>query len=132
MPPPHGKLGGADGTCRDPPAVDASPTPRSMTMESCPRVSVVIPTYQRRLSVERTLQALSAQTMPADQFEVVVSIDGSMDGTREMLDACRTPYTLVAQWQRNRGRAAACNRGVALARGDVIVLLDDDMEPTPW
>jgi glycosyltransferase involved in cell wall biosynthesis len=102
-----------------------------MSMESRPRASVVIPTYERRLSVERTLQALSAQTIPADQFEVVVSIDGSMDGTREMIDACRTPYRLVAQWERNRGRAAACNRGLALARGDVIVLLDDDMEPTP-
>jgi glycosyltransferase involved in cell wall biosynthesis len=37
-------------------------------MESRPRASVVIPTYERRLSVERTLQALSAQTIPADQF----------------------------------------------------------------
>jgi len=100
-------------------------------MESGPRVSVVIPTYERRLSLERMLRALSLQTMPADQFEVVISIDGSTDGTREMVAAFRAPYRLIAQWQQNRGRAAARNRGIALARGDVLVLLDDDMEPAP-
>jgi glycosyltransferase involved in cell wall biosynthesis len=100
-------------------------------MESRPCLSVVIPTYERRLSIGRTLQALSVQTMAPDQFEVVVSIDGSMDGTREMVAGFRAPYTLIAQWQQNRGRAAARNRGIALARGDVIVLLDDDMEPSP-
>ena len=100
-------------------------------MDSCPRVSVVIPTYERRLSLERTLRALSLQTMPPDQFEVVVSIDGSTDGTREMVAAFRAPYSLIAQWQQNRGRAAARNSGIALARGDVLVLFDDDMEPAP-
>src|SRR5262245_8587917 len=100
-------------------------------MESRPRISVIIPTYERVLSLERLLQALCVQTLPADQFEVVVSIDGSMDGTHEMVAAFRAPYTLTAQWERNRGRAAARNRAIALARGDVLVLLDDDMEPAP-
>jgi glycosyltransferase involved in cell wall biosynthesis len=100
-------------------------------MEARPRVSVVIPTYERCLSLGRTLQALSVQTMPPDWFEVIVCIDGSKDGTREMVGAFRAPYRLIAEWQVNRGRGAACNRGVALARGELIVLLDDDMEPAP-
>jgi GT2 family glycosyltransferase len=100
-------------------------------MEARPRVSVVIPTYERRVSLGHTLDALSVQTMPPDQFEVVVSIDGSTDGTREMVAAHPAPYRLIADWGPNRGRGAACNRGVALARGELIVLLDDDMEPIP-
>ena len=92
-------------------------------------VSVVIPTYRRRDSVERCLRALARQTLPADQYEVIVSIDGSEDGTREMVEALLAPYALQALWQPNRVRAAACNAGIAAASGRILVLLDDDMEP---
>jgi GT2 family glycosyltransferase len=61
----------------------------------------------------------------------VVSVDGSTDGTCEMLDAFVAPYPLRWTWHPNSGRAAACNRGIELARGDLIVILDDDMEPVP-
>ena len=101
-----------------------------MTIPLC-RLSVVIPTYQRCDSVQRALQALSGQTLSPDQYEVVVSIDGSQDGTREMVSQFSAPYRLRFTWQPNRGRAAACNAGIGMATGDVLVLLDDDMEPVP-
>jgi GT2 family glycosyltransferase len=69
--------------------------------------------------------------VPEDQFEVLVVIDGSEDGTREMVDSFAAPFALRGLWQSNRGRAAACNTGIRAARGELIVLLDDDMEPTP-
>ncbi len=93
------------------------------------RISVVIPTYQRCASVERALRALARQTLSPQQYEVIVSIDGSDDGTREMIAAFAAPYALRALWQPNRGRAAACNAGIHAAQGQLIVLLDDDMEP---
>jgi len=95
------------------------------------RASVVIPTYQRRESVRRALEAFALQTLPPDQFEVIVSIDGSEDGTREMVQALKTPYRLIGLWQPNRGRAAACNAGLRASAGELVVLLDDDMEPAP-
>jgi GT2 family glycosyltransferase len=97
---------------------------------SC-RVSVVIPTHGRRTSVDRELRALCGQNLPAADFEVIVSIDGSEDGTREAVDAFPAPFRLTALWRPKRGRAAACNAGAAEARGDLLVLLDDDMEPEP-
>ncbi len=100
-------------------------------MSSAPRVSVVIPTYQRRESVRRLLEALSRQTLAAEAYEVIVCIDGSTDGTREMVEAFAAHYTLRALEQLNAGRATACNAGIAASRGAVTVLLDDDMEPTP-
>ncbi|HMN29276.1 MAG TPA: glycosyltransferase family 2 protein [Caldilineaceae bacterium] len=95
------------------------------------RISVVIPTYQRCASLQRLLQALVQQTMPPDQFEVIVSIDGSADGTHEMAAQLRTPFALQVLWQPNQGRASACNAGIEAACGELVVLLDDDMAPAP-
>jgi GT2 family glycosyltransferase len=94
--------------------------------------SVVVPTYQRRESLRRLLDVLTQQTLPASDFEVVVAVDGSTDGTREMLEELRPPYALCTAWHTpNRGRAAACNAGIRQSRGVVVVILDDDMEPVP-
>jgi glycosyltransferase involved in cell wall biosynthesis len=100
-------------------------------MSSSPQISVVIPTYQRSASVERVLRSLAAQTLPQDQYEVIVAIDGSTDGTRKMVENFQAPYALLALWQPNRGRAAARNSAIRSASGRLIVMLDDDMEPDP-
>ena len=95
------------------------------------RVSVVIPTHQRKESVERLVRCLERQTLPGHEFEVVVSVDGSMDGTLEMLERTKWSLSLVVVSRTRGGRAAACNAGIRAARGELVVLLDDDMEPIP-
>jgi GT2 family glycosyltransferase len=95
------------------------------------RISVVIPTYRRKASLERALDALCRQTFSSSQFETIVSIDGSEDGTRESVAAFPAPYALQGIWRPNGGRASACNAGIRSAKGALIVLLDDDMEPEP-
>lgn len=94
-------------------------------------ISVVIPTYQRCHSVHRLLTALGQQQIDPQQVEVIVSIDGSEDGTHEMATGFAAPYQLHILWQPNGGRAAACNAGIRCAAGDLLILLDDDMEPIP-
>ena len=96
--------------------------------EAQPLVSVVIPTHERRASVERALRALSRQALAPDDYEVIVAIDGSTDGTRELVETMKTPYALRLLWKQRGGRASACNAGLRVARGRVVVLLDDDME----
>ncbi len=100
-------------------------------MTAMPYVSVIIPTYNRCDSVERALRALAHQTLAPETYEVIVSIDGSQDGTREMVAAFAAPYRLNGVWQTNQGRAAACNAGIRIAQGELLVILDDDMEPAP-
>ena len=95
------------------------------------KVSVVIPTYNRAGSIERLLNALKSQTFPSSDFEVVVSIDGSEDGTREMVENFDAPFTIRSLWQPNSGRVKACNNGIENASGEVLIILDDDMEPLP-
>jgi GT2 family glycosyltransferase len=96
-----------------------------------PRISVVIPTYQRRASVQRAVAALTTQTLAPDEYEVVVAIDGSADGTREMLESVRAPCVIRHVWKQRGGRASACNAGLRLATAPVVVFLDDDMEASP-
>jgi GT2 family glycosyltransferase len=96
---------------------------------SSPLLTIVIPTRNRRASVCRLLDALIRQTLSPLLFEVVVCDDGSSDGTAEGVAAMSLPYALRTLSQAPRGRAAACNAGIRISRGNVILLLDDDMEP---
>lgn len=100
-------------------------------MKSSYKVSVIIPTYNRCKSVERILKALTSQSSSPQDYEVIVSIDGSEDGTKELVDTFKPEYNLRSIWSPKTGRAAACNRGIREAEGEVLILLDDDMEPSP-
>jgi glycosyltransferase involved in cell wall biosynthesis/peptidoglycan/xylan/chitin deacetylase (PgdA/CDA1 family) len=93
------------------------------------RFSIVIPTHQRREIVQRTLRAVSNQEH--DDFEVIVVIDGSTDGTADALRKLNVPFPLTVLEQPTRGAAAARNAGAAAASGEVLLFLDDDMEAHP-
>jgi GT2 family glycosyltransferase len=93
-----------------------------------PAVSVIVPTYNRRASLARLLDGLAAQPEP-ESLQVVVVDDGSTDDTRTWLRGLRTPFVLRIVEQANGGPAAARNRGVIEASGELIVFLDDDVVP---
>jgi GT2 family glycosyltransferase len=93
--------------------------------------SVVIPTYQRRASLERVLTALARQEWPANALEVLVVSDGGDDGSVEMARSLRLPFATRVLEQANQGPAAARNLGVANARHPFVLFLDDDVVPDP-
>lgn len=92
-------------------------------------VSVVIPTFNRCDWLKRLLLSLEHARGADGRLEVVVTIDGGTDGTPEMLAALRTGYPLRVLTQPNSGPAAARNRALAAASGDVLLFLDDDVVP---
>jgi GT2 family glycosyltransferase len=92
---------------------------------------VIVPTYRRREAVIRLLGALDRQTAAPASFEVIVVVDGADDGTAEAVDASTTGLAVRVLWQENAGCAAARNRGIAAATGELLILLDDDMVPEP-
>jgi glycosyltransferase involved in cell wall biosynthesis len=100
-------------------------------MIASPHVSVIIPTYNRSVALQRTLDALCAQTYPAQHIEVLVVADGCSDGTLRMLEYYEAPFRLRAIGQPNQGPAGARNHGAAQASGQLLVFLDDDIEATP-
>ena len=105
---------------------------REETRESAvaaPRFSVVIPTHQRRETIVRNVTALDRQSFR--DFEAIVVVDGSTDGTAGALRALDLSFPLTVIEQPNQGVAAARIAGAAAACGGVLLFLDDDMEPEP-
>jgi len=86
------------------------------------RISVVIPSYNRRHTLERALQSVFEQTSPVD--EVILVDDGSTDGSSEMVRQLFAQVNVITQ--PNLGVSAARNRGIAAARFEWIALLDSD------
>lgn len=95
------------------------------------KLSVIVPTYNRLEQLKRVLSGLENQTAPFEQFEVVVISDGSKDGTEEYVCNRQTSLELYLSSQANQGVAAARNSGLAQARGEIVLFLDDDIVPTP-
>lgn len=97
-----------------------------MTSVPQPRISVIIPTYDRCELLRDGLAALARQRLPRDEFEVVVSDDGSTDGTRQVVEDFRDTLRLKYHFQPDLGFrvSAARNAGARLAEAPVLVLLD--------
>jgi glycosyltransferase involved in cell wall biosynthesis len=93
-----------------------------------PAVSVIIPARDAAPTLERTLDALSSQTLDGD-YEVVVVDDGSRDRTPEIVRGYGSVARLVANPQ-SRGPGGARNRGVQEARAPVLAFTDADCFPT--
>lgn len=91
--------------------------------DSRPRISIVIPTYNRAHLVSRAINSALAQTI-VDQCEVLVIDDGGGDDTPQVVAEFGDRVRLIRRC--NGGLAAARNTGIAAARGEFIALLDDD------
>lgn len=91
-----------------------------------PGISVVIPTYNRREQLRRTLDSLVAQRFPAAGFEVVVADDGSSDGTGDMVRSFEDRLAVRYWFQEDLGfrAAAARNAGARLATAPILAFLD--------
>ncbi|WP_432105057.1 glycosyltransferase [Streptomyces sp. bgisy091] len=85
-------------------------------------VSVLVPAYNERECIEATVRSLVASDHP---IEVIVIDDGSTDGTADLVEAMWIPNVRVVR-QRNAGKPAALNNGIANARYDIVVMMDGD------
>ena len=99
--------------------------------ETPPIICVIVPTYNRRRQLARTLEALSGQVFDRARFEVIVVDDGS----KEPLDALVNPFKRTMQLrllrQAHSNAATARNRGAAHAEARYLAFTDDDCLPAP-
>ena len=97
------------------------------------RISVLICTYNRKEMLKRALIAYQNQTFR--NFEIIVSSDGSSDGTDEMMRTLEKElgYSIHYIRQADLGfrKTVALNKAIRLAGGDILVFADDDMIPPP-
>lgn len=91
------------------------------------KISVIMPVYNNGKSLNGSIKSVLAQTMPASDFELILSDDGSTDGSgdicRQLADANENIRHLREE---NRGVSAARNLGIKNARGKYIMFLDAD------
>lgn len=88
-----------------------------------PKVSVIIPTYNRLPMLKEAVQSVLAQDY--EDFELIVVDDGSTDGTSEAMKQYGGRVKVI-QHSENRGVSAARNRGILQAKGKYIAFLDSD------
>jgi glycosyltransferase involved in cell wall biosynthesis len=88
-----------------------------------PQISIVIPAYNAESTILETLESVLKQTFT--DFEVLVINDGSTDNTQSLVEAVADPRVQIINYP-NGGVCVARNRGIDLAKGDLITFLDAD------
>lgn len=95
-----------------------------------PTLSVVIPVYNDPDGIRLTLESLTGQTLPTQDYEVLAIDNGSDDGTRDVIETyCERYPDLVTLLVEDdiQGSYAARNKGIRHARGSLVAFVDADM-----
>ncbi len=91
--------------------------------------SVVMPVYNESETLAQIVERVRGCGMPC---EIILVDDGSTDGSGQLIDQWRDqPNMVVVRHETNRGKGAALKTGFAIARGDVVIVQDADLEYDP-
>lgn len=105
-----------------------------MTPIPQPRISLVIATFNGATRIGATLHSLLSQSLPSELWEAVVvnnnSTDSTADVVREFM-AAHPEITIVPTEEPRQGLSYARNRGIEVARGEIIAIIDDDEIASP-
>jgi len=95
-------------------------------MKKLPRISIVIPSYNKVDYLEETLESIVSQNYP--NLEVIIQDGGSTDGTLEIIKKYARKYPKIVQWvsKKDKGQVEAINKGLKKATGDVVTYINAD------
>ena len=97
-----------------------------------PELSIILCTRNRRgVLLSKCLPSVFAQDLQPERFEVIIIDDGSTDGTGAALQKLDPPCVLRVHEQVNSGLSKARNHGIAMAKGELVMFLDDDFVLRP-
>jgi len=95
-----------------------------------PLISVVTPTFNRKEELVHLFNSMKKQTLDPKFFEMIISDDGSTDGTDEYVKNLKNKFKFNLSYvsQKNLGPGSARNNGVKNSKGELIVFIDSDCE----
>ncbi len=104
-----------------------------MTQAASLKVSVIVPAYKPGDGIRRVVDSLAAQTLPQDEFELIIVDDGSPDDTWERLQAIRDerPNVRIERIENSGWPSRPRNVGIGMARGEYVLFMDHDDEIFP-
>jgi len=105
----------------------------AMTPRTYELLSVIVPVFNERSTVAELIRRARAVDVPLE-VEIIVVDDGSSDGTDKVLSALSDSTVRVLTHPVNKGKGAAIRTGMAIARGDLLLIQDADLEydPEDW
>ena len=93
-----------------------------------PKVSIILPTYNRAHIIEKAIQSVLNQTY--QDFEIIIIDDGSKDDTKKIIRGFQEKDNRIKyiRFEENKGAAAARNAGIKMSKGEYITFQDSDDE----
>ncbi len=95
-------------------------------IKNLPKISVIIPSYNKVAFIEKTLQSLVDQKYPS--FEIIIRDGGSTDGSVEIIKKFASNYLNLIRWvsQKDKGQVDAINSGIRKATGEIVTYINAD------
>ena len=97
------------------------------------KLSIVIPVYNEEASLEEIVDRVVVVDMGEISKEIIISNDGSRDGTAEVIKKLQIKYPQLITYSSptNLGKGAAVRLGIAISSGEIIIIQDADLELNP-
>ena len=92
-----------------------------------PKISVIIPAFKVDGYIEKCIRSLENQDLPKEEYEIIVTNDGSPDNCRKIVEGLQKEFSnILLINQENQGVSMARNNAIAIAKGEYILPIDPD------